>query len=137
MKDWKFESNDFLTTPATGGTCGASLTPVYRAYNNGFAKGIDSNHRITSNPAAYQQMISLGWKGEGVVMCAPSPKATATGTATGSITQTMIGAAGGIVHAADGRLALAIPAGALPGDTLIGIQPITNTATERPAPPIA
>lgn len=68
---WKFESNDFLTTPASAGTCPTGLTPVYRAYNNGFARGIVSNHRITSNLASYQQSVSSGWIGEGVVMCAP------------------------------------------------------------------
>jgi phospholipase/lecithinase/hemolysin len=70
-KSWKFESNDFRTTPAANGTCPAALVPVYRAYNNGFARGVDSNHRITSNFAAYQQTVAGGWIGEGVVMCAP------------------------------------------------------------------
>jgi hypothetical protein len=70
-KSWKFESNDFLTTPAVNGACPAGLVPVYRAYNNGFAKGIDSNHRITSNYAAYLQTVAAGSIGEGVVMCAP------------------------------------------------------------------
>ena len=69
-KSWKFESNDFLTTPAVNGACPANLVPVYRAYNNGFARGIDSNHRITSNQAAYLQTVAGGWIGEGVVMCA-------------------------------------------------------------------
>ena len=41
------------------------------AYNNGFARGIDSNHRITSNRAAYLQTVAAGWIGEVVVMCAP------------------------------------------------------------------
>jgi len=72
-KSWKFESNDFLTTPAVNGTCATGLVPVYRAYNNGFARGIDSNHRITSNYAAYQQTVAAGSIGEGVVMCAPAP----------------------------------------------------------------
>jgi len=58
---WKFESNDFLTTPAVNGACPAPLVPVYRAYNNGFAKGIDSNHRITSNHDGYLQTIAAGW----------------------------------------------------------------------------
>jgi hypothetical protein len=70
-KSWKFESNDFLTTPAVNGGCPAGLVPVYRAYNNGFAKGIDSNHRITSNYAAYLQTVAAGSIGEGIVMCAP------------------------------------------------------------------
>jgi hypothetical protein len=72
-KSWKFESNDFLTTPAVNGACPANLLPVYRAYNNGFARGVDSNHRITANHAAYLQTVAAGWIGEGIVMCAPKP----------------------------------------------------------------
>ena len=37
--------------------------PVYRAYNNGFARSIDSNHQITSNAASYQAQIAKGWSG--------------------------------------------------------------------------
>ncbi len=70
-KAWSFESLDFRTTPATNGACPGALVPIYRAYNNGFAKGEDSNHRITADQAAYQQLLKLGWNGEGVVMCAP------------------------------------------------------------------
>lgn len=70
-KSWSFESLDFRTTPSSGGTCPAALVPIYRAYNNGFVKGEDSNHRITADQAAYQQLLTLGWNGEGVVMCAP------------------------------------------------------------------
>ncbi|MBP8295657.1 MAG: hypothetical protein KAX84_06085, partial [Burkholderiales bacterium] len=70
-KRWNFESNDFLSTPPVDRQCPAGTTPVYRAYNNGFARGIDSNHRITSDLAAIQQTIARGWSDEGVVMCAP------------------------------------------------------------------
>ena len=70
-KSWSFESLDFRTTPSVNAACPAALVPIYRAYNNGFAKGEDSNHRITADGAAYQQLLSLGWNGEGVVMCAP------------------------------------------------------------------
>lgn len=67
---WQFESLDFAITPARpGGTCAAGLVPVYRAYNNRFAQR-DSNHRLTSNFAAYQLQIAAGWSGEGIVMCA-------------------------------------------------------------------
>jgi hypothetical protein len=38
----------------------------------GSRRGIDSNHRITSNLAFYQAQIAEGWSGEGVVMCAPN-----------------------------------------------------------------
>ena len=70
-KSWKFESNDFLTTPASAGTCPANLTPIYRAYNNAFSRGEDSNHRMTADLAAYQAQVAKGWIGEGIVMCAP------------------------------------------------------------------
>jgi uncharacterized delta-60 repeat protein len=69
-KSWRFESNDFAITPAINGACSFNLVPVYRAYNNGFTRGVDSNHRITSNLAAYQQQLAAGWSGEGIVMCA-------------------------------------------------------------------
>ena len=71
-KSWSFESNDFSTTPPVNGGCAAGLVPVYRAYNNGFARGIDSNHRITSGQAAIADVVARGWIVEGVVMCAPS-----------------------------------------------------------------
>lgn len=54
--------------------------------------------------------------------------ATAVGGPTGTPAGATIGAAGGHLAAADGRLSLDIPAGALAGDTVIGIQPLTNTA---------
>jgi Repeat of unknown function (DUF5648) len=47
------------------------LMPIYRAYNNGSARGIDSNHRITSSATAIQQVLARGWVDEGIVMCAP------------------------------------------------------------------
>lgn len=70
QKRWNFESFDFVSTPATGGTCPGGTIPVYRAYNNGFSRGVDSNHRITISLAAIQQMVARGWNNEGVVMCA-------------------------------------------------------------------
>jgi hypothetical protein len=47
------------------------MIAVYRAYNNGFIQGIDSNHRITSNRTDYLLQVAHGWIGEDVVMCAP------------------------------------------------------------------
>ncbi|MEO7760449.1 MAG: hypothetical protein ABIS68_00915 [Casimicrobiaceae bacterium] len=70
-KRWNFESNDFASTSPPGGQCPAGTLAVYRAYNNGFARGVDSNHRVTSNVIAYLQQTARGWIGEGVVMCAP------------------------------------------------------------------
>ncbi|MBK7469663.1 MAG: beta-propeller fold lactonase family protein [Betaproteobacteria bacterium] len=73
QKRWNFESLDFASTPAANGGCAVGLLPVYRAYNNGFARGIDSNHRITASLAAIGEVVSMGWIDEGIVMCAPAP----------------------------------------------------------------
>ncbi|MEO8133549.1 MAG: hypothetical protein ABI831_06215, partial [Betaproteobacteria bacterium] len=70
-KRWNFESNDFLSSPRASAACPASTVPVYRAYNNGFVRGVDSNHRITADPAGIAQVTARGWIEEGVVMCAP------------------------------------------------------------------
>ncbi len=70
-KRWNFESLDFDSTPPINGSCPSGTMAVYRAYNNGFTRGIDSNHRITRNITAIQQEVTRGWRNEGVVMCAP------------------------------------------------------------------
>ena len=71
VKSWNFESFDFTSTRPTTGQCPAGTAPVYRAYNNGFSRGIDSNHRIVSSQTAIAQVVARGWIAEGVVMCAP------------------------------------------------------------------
>ncbi|HKW14199.1 MAG TPA: hypothetical protein VJS69_06930 [Candidatus Krumholzibacteria bacterium] len=58
----------------------------------------------------------------------PTPQPTAVGAPDGGATSQTIGAAGGVVMSEDSVLTLNIPAGALAADTLITIQPITNTA---------
>lgn len=68
---WKFESLDFSTTQLGGSACLAGTVPVYRAYNNGSARGIDSNHRITTNRTSIDQVAARGWIDEGIAMCAP------------------------------------------------------------------
>jgi hypothetical protein len=70
-KRWNFESNDFKSTPPVNGACPAGTLSVFRAYNNGFPRGIDSNHRISSDPAAIAQVLARGWIDEKTVMCAP------------------------------------------------------------------
>ena len=45
---------------------------MVRLQSDGFAKGIDSNHRITSNLAAILEVVAKGWINEGIVMCAPA-----------------------------------------------------------------
>ena len=71
QKRWNFESLDFVSTPPIDGTCPTGTTPVYRAYNNGFARGVDSNHRLSIAVTAIQEVVTRGWINEGVVMCAP------------------------------------------------------------------
>ena len=71
VKSWNFESLDFDSTPSALQACPFGTVPVYRAYNNGFTRVIDSNHRITGSHAAIQEVVARGWRDEGVVMCAP------------------------------------------------------------------
>ena len=68
---WKFESLDFSTNQLGGAACALGTVPVYRAYNNGSARGIDGNHRITTNRTSIEQVAARGWIDEGIAMCAP------------------------------------------------------------------
>jgi hypothetical protein len=71
QRRWNFEAIAFaIDLPGANGLCAAGSVPVYRLYNNGFARGIDSNHRLTTSLALYNQMQGPEWKGEGIVMCA-------------------------------------------------------------------
>lgn len=74
-KSWKFESYDFSINSPVNGACAAEQAPVYRAYNNGFARDVDSNHRITPNLTDIQQVVAKGWSNEGIVMCSGVPQA--------------------------------------------------------------
>jgi len=56
------------------------------------------------------------------------PEITATGTPTGTPVTKAIGASGGSLVSADGKLTLTVPAGALSNNLDITIQPITNEA---------
>ena len=58
----------------------------------------------------------------------PIPQPTPKGTPTGAATSQTIGPAGGIVSTPDGKISLTFPANALPSDTDIVIQPITDEA---------
>jgi beta-mannanase len=73
VQRWNFEENAFaIDVPVTGVCPAYAPIPVFRAYNNGFTKGIDSNHRYTTDLGVYQDIVAQGWRGEGVVMCAPA-----------------------------------------------------------------
>lgn len=71
-KRWNYEGIAFAATMPANGACAGGSVPVYRAYNNGFLRGVDSNHRISANLTAIQQVVARGWNNEGVVMCAQS-----------------------------------------------------------------
>src|SRR5258706_654947 len=70
VKSWNFEGFDFMAAKVVNGQCPLNTVPVHRAYNNGFARGIDSNHRITSDVAAIAEVVARGWSDQGVVICA-------------------------------------------------------------------
>ena len=68
---WHYEGIAFYAFTPLNASCSDGSTPVYRYYNNGFARGEDANHRLTTNPALRASMETAGWIYEGVVMCAP------------------------------------------------------------------
>lgn len=72
QKRWNFESLDFSSTPSDGGACENGTIPVYRAYNDGYTHGVDSNHRMARRLSAIQEVLDRGWLNEGAVMCAPA-----------------------------------------------------------------
>ncbi len=66
---WNLESTEFsVNTPTAAGCPAAAPVPVYRVYNNGFARG-DSHHRYTIQPSEVARLVTAGWSSEGVVMC--------------------------------------------------------------------
>lgn len=67
---WILETTSAYWIVQPGAQCPAFTLPVYRAYNNGFAQH-DSNHRFTTDLAAFNTMGTQGWAKEGVVMCSP------------------------------------------------------------------
>jgi hypothetical protein len=81
-QQWNFEGYSFATgvprKNADGTTsCSTGTIPVYRAYNRAFPdsgprNAWDSNHRFSTNKADIDEVVALGWKDEGVAMCAPA-----------------------------------------------------------------
>ena len=53
----------------TDGVCPLDSRPVYRVYNNRFAKN-DSNHRYLTSRSLTREMVGQGWLFEGTVFCA-------------------------------------------------------------------
>ena len=68
---WNSEGYAFkVSLPNAGGQCGNGLLPVFRAYNDGFAHGVDSNHRYVVDQALLAPLLAQGWKDEGIAFCA-------------------------------------------------------------------
>ena len=68
---WFYEGDAFAIQPVTGDACPTGTTPIKRVYNGRWSQN-DSNHRFVVGDTTYQTMISRGWTGEGIVMCASS-----------------------------------------------------------------
>jgi len=71
---WNFEGYAFsiMQPDPTEKTCLEGFIPVYRAYNNGFQQGKDSNHRYVTNQDLLAPLLEQGWANEGVVFCSPT-----------------------------------------------------------------
>lgn len=74
---WNYEGLDFFSGQSPVGAdadryCPTGTAPVYRAYNNGFARGIDSNHRLSTDRRVIEEMVGAGWIDEGIMMCVPA-----------------------------------------------------------------
>ena len=66
--------DSFAFAPAVegvGGSCAGGQTAVYRAFRGNTRFPDDPNHRFTTNLAVYNSLVTAGWDGEGVKMCAP------------------------------------------------------------------
>ncbi len=69
---WNFEGYAFAAVPPADDAvapCPAGTAPVFRAYNRGFERGEDSNHRYVTNRALLGPLVARGWVEEGVAIC--------------------------------------------------------------------
>jgi len=71
---WNLEGYAFSLVPPSQDKqqpCPDTFIPVYRAYNNGYKRGEDSNHRYVTNLDLLSPLLDKGWSEEGVVFCSP------------------------------------------------------------------
>ena len=66
---WTFEGLSMRVRLPVAGVCPLDSIPVYRLYNNRFARN-DSNHRYTTSRSTRDHMKGQGWIDEGTVFCA-------------------------------------------------------------------
>lgn len=69
---WNSEGYEFKVSLPDAGKCRSGLVPIYRAYNDGFAHGVDSNHRYVVDRALLAPLLANGWKDEGIAFCVPA-----------------------------------------------------------------
>ncbi|MFC1689482.1 WD40/YVTN/BNR-like repeat-containing protein [Pseudomonadota bacterium] len=72
---WNFEGYTFSILPPASDAqqpCPETAIPVYRAYNNAFRRGEDSNHRYMTDPDLMIEMVDQGWIDEGIAFCSPA-----------------------------------------------------------------
>lgn len=68
---WNYEGFPFNAFPVSvAGTCASNQIPVWRAFNGGPARGIESNHRFSTDKSVIDGMVSQGWTAEGIAFCA-------------------------------------------------------------------
>ena len=64
--------NSFAFVPGPTGLCATGQRPVYRLFRGNINFPDDPNHRFTTSLTTYNNLIALGWDGEGVKFCAPT-----------------------------------------------------------------
>ena len=69
---WNFEGYAFAAVPPAAddaAPCPEATVPVFRAYNGGFERGEDSNHRYVTDRTLLGPLVARGWVDEGVAFC--------------------------------------------------------------------
>jgi hypothetical protein len=66
---WNYEGTAYYAFQPQNSYCANGKTPIYRYYNNGYSRGVDSNHRLTTDSTVRSAMETAGWTYEGVTMC--------------------------------------------------------------------
>jgi len=69
---WHSEGYAFKVALPASFRCSGGTLPVWRVYNNGYTRGIDSNHRYVLDTALIQPLQARGWISEGIVFCVPA-----------------------------------------------------------------
>lgn len=76
QQQWNFEGFSFRETPPysagfAAAPCPLGWIPVYRYYNEGSKRGVDSNHRFGTDAVQLNAFASAnGWVAEGIAFCA-------------------------------------------------------------------